>query len=60
MLARQSEYLGQASLPDGDVDIDDDNAIDDDVYDALDDDTVDDDVDDANHLKSFILILVQA
>ena len=53
MLARQSEYLGPASLPDDDVDIDDvvnDDAVGD----------VDDDVDDAKNLKSFILILVQA
>ena len=54
MLARQSEYLGPASLPDDDVDIYDVVVDDDAVGD------VDDDVDDANHLKSFILILVQA
>ena len=58
MLARQSEYLGQASLPDDDVDIDDV-----DIDDVVNDDAVgdvDDDVDDAKNLKSFILILVQA
>ena len=58
MLARQSEYLGQASLPDDDVDIDD--VVGDDAVGDVDDDVDDDDVDDANHLKSFILILVQA